>query len=277
MRRSYAVLTLVDVFLVLALLFNDAPWAVRSSSHCQQTSSGVIRPHSVTITEFGAVGDGLTLNTKAFQNAIFYLNSFTDKGGAQLFVPAGQWLTGSFELISHLTLQLDRDAVILGSMNSADWPVIDPLPSYGRGRELPGGRHRSLIYGCNLTDVIITGDNGTIDGQGSVWWNWFQNETLDFTRPHLVELMNSTRVAISNLTFLNSPFWTIHPVYCRFALSKRIKIHFSSLFINFHVFFSFANLNLCKSEVLSIRCRVEIVFLDEQTSYCPECHNHCSS
>ena len=74
-----------------------------------------IRPHSVSITEFGAVGDGKTLNTKAFQNAIFYLNSFADKGGAKLFVPAGQWLTGSFDLISHLTLWLDEEAVILGS------------------------------------------------------------------------------------------------------------------------------------------------------------------
>ncbi|RVW20012.1 hypothetical protein CK203_106620 [Vitis vinifera] len=78
-------IVLVDVLLVL-LLFSEAPWAVWGSPHCDQTSSGVIRPHSVAITEFGAVGDGVTLNTKAFQNAIFYLNSFADKGGAQLFV-----------------------------------------------------------------------------------------------------------------------------------------------------------------------------------------------
>lgn len=106
---------LVDVFLLLAL-FSGAPWAVKGSPHCsKQANSGEIRPHSVTITEFGAVGDGVTLNTKAFQNAIFYLNSFTDKGGAKLFVPAGRWLTGSFHLISHLTLWLDKDAEILGS------------------------------------------------------------------------------------------------------------------------------------------------------------------
>ena len=104
--------------LLVLLLLSEAPWAVLGSLHCDQTSSGVIRPHSVAITEFGAVGDGVTLNTKAFQNAIFYLNSFADKGGAQLFVPAGWWLTGSFDLISHLTLWLDKDAVILGSMVS---------------------------------------------------------------------------------------------------------------------------------------------------------------
>ena len=104
----------MDVLLVLAF-FSDAQWAVNGSSHCKQTNSGVVRPHSVTITEFGAVGDGVTLNTKAFQNAIFYLNSFADKGGAKLFVPSGRWLTGSFDLVSHLTLWLDKDAVILGS------------------------------------------------------------------------------------------------------------------------------------------------------------------
>ncbi|RRT80870.1 hypothetical protein B296_00023071 [Ensete ventricosum] len=78
--------------------------------------SSTYRPHTVTVTEFGAVGDGVTLNTKAFQNAIFYLHSFADKGGAQLFVPTGKWLTGSFSLISHLTISLDKDAVIIGSM-----------------------------------------------------------------------------------------------------------------------------------------------------------------
>lgn len=73
------------------------------------------RPHSVSILEFGAVGDGKYLNTLAFQNAIFYLKSFADKGGAQLYVPPGKWLTGSFNLTSHLTLFLEKGATILAS------------------------------------------------------------------------------------------------------------------------------------------------------------------
>jgi len=73
------------------------------------------RPHSVTITEFGAVGDGKTINTVPFQNAVFYLRSFADKGGAQLYVPKGRWLTGSFNLTSHLTLFLENGAVIVGT------------------------------------------------------------------------------------------------------------------------------------------------------------------
>ncbi|KAK9139041.1 hypothetical protein Scep_008722 [Stephania cephalantha] len=221
MRRSASV---VEALLLVSLIFEAQLWAVNGNSHCENLKPLEVRPHSVTITEFGAVGDGVTLNTKAFQNAIFYLQSFADKGGAQLFVPKGRWLTGSFELISHLTLLLDKEAVILGSEDSSDWPIDDPLPSYGRGRELPGRRHRSLIYGNNLTDVVITGDNGTIDGQGSIWWSWFRNHNLSFTRPHLVELKNSTNVVISNLTFMNSPFWTIHPVYCSHVLVQNVTI-----------------------------------------------------
>lgn len=73
------------------------------------------RPHSVSIAEFGAVGDGKTLNTLAFQNAVFYLMSFADKGGAQLYIPPGKWLTGSFNLTSHLTIFLENGAVIVAS------------------------------------------------------------------------------------------------------------------------------------------------------------------
>jgi len=114
----FSVLQFVDVFLVLALLCGSS-WKVWSSTLCKETNLDKVRPHSVSITEFGAIGDGITLNTKAFQNAIFYLNSFSDKGGAKLFVPAGRWLTGSFDLISHLTLWLDKDAIILGSTVSS--------------------------------------------------------------------------------------------------------------------------------------------------------------
>jgi hypothetical protein len=38
-----------------------------------------------------------------------------------------------------------------------DWPLIAPLPSYGRGRDEPGPRYTNFIGGSNLTDVIISG------------------------------------------------------------------------------------------------------------------------
>ncbi|OUZ99446.1 Glycoside hydrolase [Macleaya cordata] len=178
----------------------------------------------MSITDFGGVGDGKTSNTEAFRKALQHLKRFEDKGGSQLNIPKGRWVTGSFNLTSNFTLFLEFGAVILGSQNPEEWPVIEPLPSYGRGRERLGGRHISLIHGDSLSNVVITGENGTIDGQGRMWWELWWNRTLEHTRGHLLELMNSHNILISNLTFVNSPFWTIHPVYCSNVVIKGMTI-----------------------------------------------------
>ncbi|KAF2312254.1 hypothetical protein GH714_028799 [Hevea brasiliensis] len=73
------------------------------------------RKHSALLTDFGGVGDGKTLNTKAFQSAIANLSQYASEGGAELIVPPGKWLTGSFNLTSHFTLFLHKGAVILAS------------------------------------------------------------------------------------------------------------------------------------------------------------------
>jgi polygalacturonase len=77
------------------------------------------RTHSASLTEFGGVGDGTTSNTKAFQAAVDNLSQYASDGGSQLFVPPGKWLTGSFNLTSHFTLYLHKDAVLLASQVSS--------------------------------------------------------------------------------------------------------------------------------------------------------------
>ncbi|XP_057543612.1 probable polygalacturonase [Amaranthus tricolor] len=216
---------LVALLVLLALGNTIEAVGEDSEEQCRYKPKLDPRPHSVSIVEFGAVGDGKTLNTPAFQNAIFYLNSFADKGGAQLYVPPGKWLTGSFNLTSHLTLFLEKDAVILGSQVPSQWGITDALPSYGRGIEVPGSRYRSLINGYNLRDVVITGNNGTIDGQGSFWWDSFISNTSTYSRPHLVEIVESVGVVVSNLTFLNAPAYNIHPVYCSHVLVQNISAY----------------------------------------------------
>ncbi|XP_020588037.1 probable polygalacturonase [Phalaenopsis equestris] len=186
--------------------------------------AGPPRKAVFSIQEFGGVGDGLTVNTAAFRRAVERCREFGDKGGAMLNVPAGRWLTGSFNLSSNFTLFLHDGAVILGSEDPKEWPLIEPLVSYGRGRERPGGRHISLIHGSGLHDVVLTGQNGSIDGQGNIWWDLWWNRTLEHTRGHLVELVDSKNILISNLTFRNSPFWTIHPVYCSNVLMKNLTV-----------------------------------------------------
>lgn len=80
------------------------------------TCSGMVpmknRADVVSIVDFGGVGDGQTLNTVAFRRAIDGIERMKSKGGTQLYIPPGVWLTGSFNLTSHMTLYLAKDAVI---------------------------------------------------------------------------------------------------------------------------------------------------------------------
>ncbi|KAL8217944.1 hypothetical protein R6Q57_021317 [Mikania cordata] len=171
------------------------------------------RKHTAFLTDFGGNGDGKASNTVVFQAAVQNLSQVADDGGAQLIVPPGKWVTGSFNLTSHFTLFIQSGAVILASQDAGEYPVVEPLPSYGQGRDGPGGRFSSLIGGSHLTDVVITGDNGTIDGQGSIWWKKFNRKKLKNTRPYLIELMYSNHVQISSVTLIDSPSWFVHPVY----------------------------------------------------------------
>ncbi|KAL5718970.1 hypothetical protein ACHQM5_011816 [Ranunculus cassubicifolius] len=181
------------------------------------TCSGIVpmkyRDDVISITDYGGVGDGHTLNTKAFREAIYRIEHLKRRGGTVLYIPPGVFLTGSFNLTSQMTLFLSKGSVIRATQDTSSWPLVAPLPSYGRGRERPGGRYMSFIHGDGLHDVIITGQNGTIDGQGEVWWNMWRQRTLQYTRPNLVEFMNSRNILINNVIFQNSPFWNIHPVY----------------------------------------------------------------
>ncbi|GFP81012.1 probable polygalacturonase [Phtheirospermum japonicum] len=224
-HKKFQIMEKLMICLVVGLLVcvNVAECRKKPTQQRFQYSARKCRRHTASLKDFGGVGDGKTLNTPAFKAAIANLSKFASDGGAQLFVPNGTWLTGSFQLASHFTLYLHKDAVLLASQNESDFPVIDPLPSYGKGRD-GGKRYASLITGTNLTDVVITGGNGTIDGQGEIWWKKFKSHKLKNTRPYLIELLFSNQVQISNLTLLDSPSWHVHPTYCRDVIIEHLTI-----------------------------------------------------
>jgi len=103
---------------------------------CAGASRAGCRKHVAKITDYGAVGDGKTLNTAAFAKAVADLSARARRGGAALVVPPGKWLTGPFNLTSHFTLYLDEGAEILASQVRIHPPARPPfsrLPFSYRG------------------------------------------------------------------------------------------------------------------------------------------------
>ncbi len=115
----------------------------------------------VNIMDFGAVGDGKTLNTSAIQRAINKCPA-----GGTVVVPAGVFKTGTIWLKSDMTLEVEKDGVILGSENPADYPYHYKLYPY-----LSDERCYALINAKpgedkqKLKNISIIGE-GTIDGNG---------------------------------------------------------------------------------------------------------------
>lgn len=113
-----------------------------------------------SIGDFGAVGDGKTTNTQAFARAIA---ACAEKGGGQVEVPAGTYLTGPIVLKSNIDLHVDAGAIVLFSKNFKDYPLV--FAGY-EGRDTV--MCQSPISGDNLHDVTISGE-GAFDGQGQAW------------------------------------------------------------------------------------------------------------
>ncbi|HET7624553.1 MAG TPA: glycoside hydrolase family 28 protein [Verrucomicrobiae bacterium] len=156
--RPFTKILFPDAILVLsAALFN---FSINASEISPQVVAPVFPKTTVTLTDFGAVGDGETLNTEAFARAIAALSK---KGGGELDVPPGIWLTGPIRLRSNINLHLQRGALVKFSGDYKLYPltIID----------MKGEKHvdsTSPISGENLENVAITG-SGIIDGGGNTW------------------------------------------------------------------------------------------------------------
>ncbi|MEV5025348.1 glycoside hydrolase family 28 protein [Paenibacillus sp. LPE1-1-1.1] len=112
------------------------------------------------ITQFGAVGDGMTDNTEAIERAIAACDR---AGGGRVVIPAGLWLTGPIVLRSRMELHAASGALVTFSRNFEQYPLI---VSQFEGQ--PAVRCRAPIDGEKLEDIAITGP-GVFDGSGDAW------------------------------------------------------------------------------------------------------------
>jgi polygalacturonase len=159
----------------------------------------------INVQQFGADATGVTASTAALQRAI---DTAAQGIGGCVFLPAGNYLTGTLWMRSNVALELDAGAVISAQAEVQAFPVCH---SAWEGPASPC--HASLIVGEGLRNVTLKG-RGTIDGRGAFWWDLFHRQELKHTRPHLVRLVDCKEVSIDGLNFINSPRWTINPVAC---------------------------------------------------------------
>jgi len=113
-----------------------------------------------SIVDFGAIGNGHTKNSDAFNKAI---QACAEAGGGKVIVPPGMWLTGSIKLESNVNLHLQKGAIIIFSKRFEDYPIIRTS-----WEGIPRVRCTSPISGFNLENIAITGQ-GVIDGSGEAW------------------------------------------------------------------------------------------------------------
>ena len=171
---------------------------------------------AVDVKQFGAVGDGVHDDTAAIQSAIDFLPA-----GSRLYFSAGTYLTRPLSLRSHLTLEISREATILGSTERDKYPILP-----GTVRDIVSGRewmtgafegltrpmYQSLLHGEYCEDITICG-KGVIDGnaQNGDWWTEFKN--FETARPRLMFLCNCKNVTLHGVTTKNSAAWNLHPFY----------------------------------------------------------------
>lgn len=202
---------------------------------------------SYNVRDFGAVGDGTTKDTKAFQKA---LDACAVNGGGEVLVPAGKYFIGSIQLGTRTTLRLEKDSVLAGTPDIDDYPMTDIR---WEGRWQPG--HRGLIYANAVEHIAIVGP-GRIEGSTGPTpppqanapaavpapgggaaaapgrgpggrggrGGWGTNGPGGYRNPVVVETISCTDVRWEGFTVIQGGNWATHPTYCDNVVIRNISI-----------------------------------------------------
>ncbi|MGC2196467.1 MAG: glycosyl hydrolase family 28-related protein [Terriglobales bacterium] len=245
---------------ILIAAWTISPYGISQTSSQSAASAEPHYPPIFDVEDFGAAGDGKTLDTPAITRAIHA--AATARGGSVLF-PPGSYRTGTFELLSNITLDLTAGAVILGSNNIADYAAIT---DYGFGKtygvnSTGEGDLVGIIVARNAENIAIVGQ-GVIDGNADGF--------SDFKKPHygmdfdprytrqgenllksmletadgpvetkpagrpgtMIVFFNCQNIVIRDVTLRNAPNWTFHLGNSRKAVIAGVHILNSLLLPN---------------------------------------------
>jgi hypothetical protein len=173
------------------------------------------------IRDFGAKGDGKTLNTTAIQSAID--KCFIDKGGT-VMIPAGDFLSGTLELKSNVTLHIAAAGKLLGSPKRED---------YTAGKGVPEGNGNIVFLFAVKADNVSIEGKGTIDGNGLAFYNGKGDNTGpgqngvggNFDRPHLGIFFQCNKLRMHDVFFTASAYHCFRILSCKQVYADGIRIY----------------------------------------------------
>ncbi|MEO8766671.1 MAG: glycosyl hydrolase family 28 protein [Ginsengibacter sp.] len=194
-------------------------------------SSCIAQGTVLNIKSYGAVGDGITVNTKAIQLAVDACNK---NGGGDVVIPPGIFVTGTIHLKSNINLYLQSGAVLEGSTNLADYELFYAGAPYS-------SVHKGMLFTENAENITISG-YGQIDGNGDHFFELDKAKKLSaedtkFTRQkenfrhveneigdgpivpkerpyQMFVFSNCKRVTIKDIFITKAPFWCMHFADC---------------------------------------------------------------
>jgi polygalacturonase len=181
-------------------------------------STGETQPRIFHVKNFGARGDGKTLDTSALQAA---LDAASVAGGGTVDFAPGIYVTGSLFLHGHTHLVIGKGVTLLGVQDRSAYPKV-----FTRVAGIEMMYPAALLNIDGQEGVSITGQ-GVIDGNGKMWWDDFWSRVpsyeqrglrwavdYDAMRPELIRVFKARDVQIGGgLLLKRSPFWTVHLCY----------------------------------------------------------------
>ena len=208
-------------------------------------------PRRLSVLDFGAVGDGKTLNTAALQSALDAAGE-----GDCVYIPEGVFLTGGLFVHSNTYIYIEKGGVLQGTADFRDY--LPKVKSRFEGIEQMC--YQSLLNlgaldhtaGYNCENVILRGEGSILGGGAALCDSIIAEETVllkDYmdslgesikecetawtipgrARGRLIQMANCRRVILSGLTLGNGPSWNVHFIYSREIITSGCYIHSSSV------------------------------------------------
>lgn len=174
---------------------------------------------TANVLAFGAKGDGVNDDTGAFQAALSCLGA-----DSVLKVPQGKYLVRPVFLKSGVTVHLEKGAVLLGSADRNDYPVlpalVDGKENFGTWQGEEADCFASLFTAIGQNNINIVGE-GIIDcnAQSGDWYINHRVKRIAW-RPRGIFFNRCDNILIQGVTVKNTPSWNIHPFFC-----KNVKLY----------------------------------------------------